>query len=561
MPGGGQECTSQGATATHQWRVGDQMIDVVRERRLAKFIASFAVVIAIMAVVGVFAFLDTASQLDAENHWIVAQNLTLLIAVTILGVGTVAVLLVRPTVKQIEELATEAEAIEAGELDSGISPRADDELGSLYRSVNSMRETIKERIEEAEAQKRRAEEAREESETQRERAEAAQAESEELATRLEERTMQFADTMDRTASGDLTARLRVDGEDPESLKRVATSFNEAMDELQTIVGDVGGFTDQVVTAGEASTDNIDDAVDRAQETSAAMDETAQDARQQSDDLAVAAKELESMSATIEEVAASTDQLASNSERAADVTEEGRENAQTAVDELHKIESRSESAAETMNELEAEMDEIEQIVTTIREIAEQTNMLALNASIEAARAGSQTGSDVADGFDVVANEVKALAEETQESAGEVETMITELRALTEASAEDMRTIQQDVKSGVDIVEDVGNGLADIETQVTEVDQGVQQITTAMDQQAKSLTDVTATVDELTEFSDDTAQRTQELADAADEQTTTLVAASDNTHTLLARAEQLQSSLEQFRYEDQTLDGEAEVASNA
>lgn len=416
----------------------------IRRRRLAKFLVGLVGIVVGMIAVAVVAFLDTAQHVDPENHWVIAQNLALMVAAAVVGIGTVGVVLVRPTVKQIEELAAHAREIEAGSLDGGVETDAGDELGSLYASMNAMRETIRRRIQEAE--------------TERERAMAAREESDRLASTLETRTRSFGETMGKTADGDLAARLEVDPDDPESLARVAESFNEAMGELEATVADVDRFTDEVVTAAESTTDRIDAAVASGTEASGAMDEIAADARRQTNRLDETAGELETMSATIEEVAASTDELADSSERAARSSEVGHEDARAAVEEFHRIESRSQSAVETISELEAQMDEIEAIVTTISEIATRTNLLALNASIEAARAGAETGTEAADGFEVVAGEVKSLAEKTQDSAAEVETMIEELRELTDASAGEMRTIQSDVTAGVDTVENVREALS-------------------------------------------------------------------------------------------------------
>lgn len=160
---------------------------LIKERRLVKFGLAFGVVISVMVGVGVLSFLDTAAQVGPENRGIVARNLAILIVTAVLSIVAVGLTLARPPVKGIEELASHTADIEAGQLDGHVENDAQDELGSLYSSINSMRETIKQRIEEAGQQRERAVQAQEESETQRERAEQARKESEQLATTLEER--------------------------------------------------------------------------------------------------------------------------------------------------------------------------------------------------------------------------------------------------------------------------------------------------------------------------------------------------------------------------------------
>jgi len=532
-------------------------LHTLRRRRLAKFVVALVVVVVAMVAIGLYAFFDAAAQVSAENRVVLAQNLMVMVATVVVGLGTVAVALVRPTIKQVEELAAHAEAIEDGNLETEIATGSDDEIGALYASMDSMRETIDARIREAEEQREGAMEAREESETQRERAVQLREESEQLASELEARTESFADTMARTAEGDLRARLDVEEDDHESLKRVAGSFNEAVDGLDEIIGDVGEFTGEVVRTSTDSTEQLDAAVADGRRASEATDAIAADARRQSEQLVETAREFETMSATVEEVAASADELADSSERAADVSEQGRGAAREAVEELHRIESRAEATADSIAELERQVDDIEEIVVTITDIAEQTNMLALNASIEAARAGGDAGSDVGEGFDVVATEVKALAEDTRESAAEVETMIADLRELTDESAKNVRTIQSDVTTGVETVEQVGDALTDIDTQVSEVDHGVQQITAAMDEQAQSLNDVTASVDELTDLSRETADEAETVSATVDDQATALEDASETTHELLASAERLQALLETFSYRETERDAASDA----
>ncbi|WP_123623291.1 methyl-accepting chemotaxis protein [Halorubrum sp. CSM-61] len=455
----------------------------------------------------------------------IGRNLLLIIGVAIVGLGLLGATLGRGTVVELKRLGNRARELEAGNLDVDLETGRRDEFGDLYGSFSTMRDSLREEIESAE--------------TQRERAEAAKAESEAFARTLEERAAAFGATMEACADGDLTARLEAESDDPEALREIADGFNDAMDELEATIAEVDAFAGEVAAKSEAVTDGTDEVAEAGRETSDAVDEISAGAERQSRQLADVAGEMEDMSATVEEVAASAEQVATTSQRASDLTERGREATGDAVDELHGIEKRSESAAETVERLEAEMAEVDEIVETISEIADQTNLLALNASIEAARAG-EAGS----GFAVVAEEVKALAEETQESAAEVETLIDGLRERTDESVAEMAAIREGVDDGVDTVEEAEDALEAVAERVTEADDGVQEISGAMDAQASSVSEVTGAVDDLAGVSQQTTAEATTVASTAEEQAVTLREVSEQAHDLTERARDLRRMTDAF-----------------
>nr|AAB17883.1 transducer HtD protein [Halobacterium salinarum] len=473
-----------------------------------------------------------------------AENVLLILGIALAGLVFIAVTLGRGTVRALNDLEAKAPALERGEYDTDLDVARVDELGRLFEAFASLRDAVQRADSDANEQQVDAEAARSEAEAAQAEPEAAQAEAE--AAR-EESDAGAPPGDDRrgvlgddacVAAGDLTVRLDADVEQA-AMADMRRAFNEMAADMEATIAERGAFADEVATASTDASDSAAAVEQTGRDVSTAVGRIRDRAADQRDQLEAVASETDEMSATIEEVARVAGQVAETSQRAAALGDDGQAAAQDAVAQLEEIEDETQAAATAVDDLEAKMSEIETIVAAITDIAEQTNMLALNANIEAARA-DQDG----DGFAVVADEVKDLADESKALAAEMQALVAEVRAQTETSVAAMDRIQERVSDGVETVSETERSLSDIAGRIAEPDTGVQEISNAMDDQAASVSDVTTAVGDVAALGEETATEAESTRDAAAEQATTLSDVAAQTETLAEHAVALREHAAQF-----------------
>ena len=292
--------------------------------------------------------------------------------------------------------------------------------------------------------------------------------------------------------GDLTRRIRIDRDDEAGV--LARSFNTFVEKLQGIIGQVTRNAAQVAAA--------------ASEVQSASRQMADGAGHMAGLAGTVATASEEMAATSVEIARNCVSLAEGSGTASRSADSGAEVVQETVTVMNRIAERVTSAARTVESLGSRSDQIGEIVGTIEDIADQTNLLALNAAIEAARAGEQGR-----GFAVVADEVRALAERTTKATKEISQMIKAIQAETRGAVASMEEGVHEVERGTGEAARSGDALRDILEQISSVTMQINQIATAAEQQTSTTTEISGSIQTITDAAHDTARGAQESAAAA------------------------------------------------
>ena len=268
--------------------------------------------------------------------------------------------------------------------------------------------------------------------------------------------------------GDLTIRVPVTTRD--ELGELSAHVNVFMEKLQRIISDVLQNTHEVSNA--------------AQSLLAVSVDGQKAADEQCEAIAMVVTAVNELTMAIQEVARNTSSTAQNTKDATETTERGQERIRLAVDRVQNLATGIHETAEFMSKLEDEAKNVTSVIDVIRSVAEQTNLLALNAAIEAARAGEQGR-----GFAVVADEVRTLASRTQESTGDIQGMLGKLQAGVQYAVNAMGNSEVLTSDAVVSATDAGQSLEGINLAVRQIADMATQIATAAEEQSS----VTAEID--------------------------------------------------------------------
>ncbi len=473
----------------------------------------------------VFSQAPRSTVFSLQNQ--VQQSVLLLAGVVLAVVVLVFGTLGYTTVRDLRGLSSRAERVSEGEFDTPLDTDRGDEVGQAYESVDRMRDSLQQRIDEAE---RAAELARR-----------AQEEQRELNDQLTDTVEEFSEAMDAAAGGNLSVRLD-DDTDVEQLNILARRFNDMLSDLRASIEETKRFSDEVARASEDSRVVIDDIADASDDIARAMQSISDAATDQSQQLESTLDEVNGLAATTEELASSADQVAETADRTAETCRAEIESAQTVIDNMEAVDQQSERTADRVDSLLERMDAIDEISDFIQEVAKQTNMLALNANIEASRASGEGGDE--GGFEVVADEITDLADQIQNSASEIDELIGETQAETRDTADAVEETRELVTESVTRVNETIEALDQITDYAQQTNRGVQQINEATQAQASSTQEVTAMVEDANDVSERTAKDAESVAAAAEEQTASVSEIDEDIRALAEQAVSLNESLDQF-----------------
>ncbi|WP_026145254.1 methyl-accepting chemotaxis protein [Pseudomonas asplenii] len=293
----------------------------------------------------------------------------------------------------------------------------------------------------------------------------------------------------RVANGDLSQDLEVTRRDElgqlqDSMQRMTISLREV----------IGGIRDGVTQIASA-----------AEELSAVTEQTSAGVNSQKVETDQVATAMNEMAATVQEVARNAEQASQVALTASEDARNSDEVVGQALSQIERLATEVEHSTEAMTELKRESDKIGTVLDVIKSVAEQTNLLALNAAIEAARAG-----EAGRGFAVVADEVRSLAQRTQASTQEIESLIDGLQGVTAQVATTLDNSRALTDSSVELSRRAGTSLLNITRSVASIESMNQQIAAAAEQQAAVAEEINRSVLNVRDISEQTSAASDETA---------------------------------------------------
>ncbi|MFC6300652.1 HAMP domain-containing protein [Pseudomonas sp. CCM 7893] len=296
------------------------------------------------------------------------------------------------------------------------------------------------------------------------------------------------------AEGNLTRPIKVEGEDEAG--RLLLAMAKMQEKLRDTLQRISGSATQLASAAE--------------ELNAVTDESARGLTQQNNEIEQAATAVNEMTSAVEEVARNAVSTSEASKNATASAGDGRDLVQETVGAIERMSSDVQATATLIGNLAEESRDIGKVLDVIRGLADQTNLLALNAAIEAARAG-----EAGRGFAVVADEVRALAHRTQQSTSEIERMIGSIQAGTEHAVDSMRNSTERAESTLNIAKGAGMSLDTINTAIVEINERNLVIASAAEEQAQVAREVDRNLVNIRDLSVQSATGASQTSAASNE----------------------------------------------
>lgn len=319
-----------------------------------------------------------------------------------------------------------------------------------------------------------------------------------LAIRITQPLRQVTGALQQISSGegDLTQRIRV----------------QSQDEVGVLAGHFNQFISQLADMIQRMADSIKESLSKSEQATKLAFKTNHDVEQQQQQIVMVATASEEMSQSSVDVAKNAAHAADASHRAEQASLSGRQAIKTTTCNIEALAQQMQVSMSRVEGLAADSDNISEVLLVIRSVAEQTNLLALNAAIEAARAGEQGR-----GFAVVADEVRALAARTATSVSEIETVINNLQKATSAVVHSIQESSSLARDSAVQVLDASNMFDTIGSAVEEITQRSTQIATAAEEQSMVAGDISQTLQNIRSVADEVTDLAKESAKLSDQMT--------------------------------------------
>lgn len=349
---------------------------------------------------------------------------------------------------------------------------------------------------------------------------------------------QLVNAADKIAGGDLSQKIQVSG--MLEINQLAVSLEKMREDLKNIIHEIMTSAGHVLSASEQLSTNTEQSAQATGMVADTITELAKGSDKQVSAIGTTSSVVEQVSDGIQKVSENANNMTVIADQAALAAQDGGKSVETVMKQMSVIEKTVTNSADSVMRLGQRSQKIGQIVETISGIAGQTNLLALNAAIEAARAGEQGR-----GFAVVAEEVRKLAEQSQEAAKQIAELIIEVQTETEKAVIAMNDGTQEVKVGSEVVHTAGQAFGKIVNLVEQVSGQVKDISAAMQQMASESEIIVDSIHDIDLVSKAALGHTQTVSATSEEQAASIEEISSASQALAKMAEELQDTVKKFK----------------
>ncbi len=341
------------------------------------------------------------------------------------------------------------------------------------------------------------------------------------------------------STGDLTQSIEVKTKD--EIGELGTAFNEMQNSLKELIRDVEFNAQQVAASAEELNANADQMTSSSEQVSLAIQEVSSSSETQLNGTEDSANSLEEVSTGVGRIVESSSQVAELVNQMSEQAEIGGKAVTDTLNQMTSIQSSVDNTNVNIMSLMTRSNEVSTILKVITDISEQTNLLALNAAIEAARAGEH-----GKGFAVVADEVRKLAEQSKTSASEISAIVQGIQTDVKDAVEKMSQVTANVDKGLEVSDDAMDKFKGIIQSSTDIKPQMEEVMAISEQMSAAVQEVASTANDLASIARNNAASSQEVAASTEEQLASMEEISAAAKSLSSMAEGLTEKINQYKY---------------
>ena len=344
--------------------------------------------------------------------------------------------------------------------------------------------------------------------------------------------------MEKGGQGDFSERYAYIGKD--EVGSLSDSYNTMADGMKGLIEMLSETSHHLASSSEQLSSSSEESSKASEHISETIQELAVGSETQMRLMESSSEGIRNVNETTGSITERAKKVAETAEQTSDVSAEGAKRISEVTTQMKSINNNVASLAQSIATLESRINEIGDITKVITDISSQTNLLALNAAIEAARAGEQ-----GKGFAVVADEVRKLAEQTAGSAEQITNLISQIQTDSKNTSLSMTTAANDVDAGINIVQDAGEAFKKIEGSVNELVILVEEVSESLNQLKEHTNTINGSILEVNSMASEAAASTENVSAATEEQVASMQEIAASSTSLAQLASDLQDKIKQFK----------------